>query len=176
MKRALDAAEITALYETYARQAVTTFNKEKECAPKLFGVIMGAKSGTIEQQLLIDPILVRALHSNANTKDALMDIVIALLKLESPHCLDCIVHISEVWISEGRLPIDDKAPAPVDDPARTEGIQVTLHTRERSYAGLCRIVGAEGSADRHAIYGSIEKDAVLHGRFAMQDRAGHSTH
>ena len=89
---------------------------------------------------------------------------------------DAIVHVTEGWALEG----DGHSPTDVlggyekvsDHPKRTEVIMVTVHTKERSYAGVSRVTGI-GKA-RTATPGPLLSGGHIDGRLIQQGE--HDTH
>jgi len=183
-QREIDPADITALYDFFAKRACEIFNERKECAPQLALASLGDEPGDIGAVMLIDPRLVNALQENSRTKDALMMLIRVLLANKGAEELDliplprppaAIVHVTEMW------QLHDEQERPADGgswenvPGRRELILVTVHTKERSYPGFCPIDGA-GDA-RTATYQPLAQGAEWGGRFSIQDgQPGNGTH
>jgi hypothetical protein len=185
-KRDIAPADIEALYDFFAKRACEIFNERKQCMPQLALVSLGDDPGDIGALLMVDPCLVNALQESSGTKDALMMLVRVLLANKGAEELDlvplprppaAIVHVSEMWALDG----DQQPPADGGSfenvPNRRELIMVTVHTKERSYPGVCPIDGA-GDA-RTATYQPLAQGGEWRGRFfSIHDDGtpGHGTH
>lgn len=158
MTREIEPADIEAIYTTFAKHACEHFNEHKECSPQLAAVVIGPEPRSAGHVEFFDSGLVNALQRNASTKDALMFLIRTLLTMA-----DAVVHVSESWAVA--LPKDGREPSESleDHPDRETVLLVTVHTKERTYAGMSRV------ADGAATPGPIFREGRVGGRFVVQD-------
>jgi hypothetical protein len=164
-----EAEHITAAYEFFAQKAVELFNDKKQLSPQLVAITLSDKPGWFGDMIFVDPKIINDLQKTGRSKDMLMMMIRLLLKTTG----GLVVHVTEAWHVASNSPDVLNGTTEVKDlPDRGEVIMVTVHTAERSFPGLCPI----SSPERVATFEPLTSGGNFHGRFSMQDRAGHETH
>lgn len=192
-KRDLVMEDITELYRVHAQGAVNYINTTgKELMPQLAAVVMSDEPGKVRDVMVVDPRLVSALHCDDGAKDVLMKLVRLILQHGAPAggkniAPDAVVHIAEGWMvarqhtHDGQLNIRDLANGYLDGyasldehPDRVETLMVTVHTRHKSYGGICPITSTD--AGRCATYVPLDPKGIMLGRLSMSDERSDVEH
>jgi len=189
--RELVEDDIASLYQHFAAASIGIVNEGRECHSQLALVKMDdAEPGKLAHLGFIEPEVVNMLQQSSTTKDFLMLLISELLKGDkispsAPFVPDAIVHVSEIWVVQrkGRIPADLREAerqlgCECDDlsehPDRTEALVIAVHTKDRSFMGICPITG-QGS-ERRAEFKPLHKGPTV-GRMTMhQDDPTHGPH
>lgn len=181
IKREINGTDIEVIYRFTAETAVEIFNENQECMPQLIAVTIAEVPGGVADIAIIDPRLVNSLQETEETKEALMTLIRLLLMRSAPPLFkaadrqpDAVVHISEAWaLSTTTKRVHGEIE---DHPERSEVIVINVHTRERTYVGVCPI--ANDGTKRVATFAPIFSGGKRTGRMIIHDdeRGSHATH
>jgi hypothetical protein len=183
MGRAIERADLEAVWQKIAPQAVEDFNKNGEVSPKLFMLTLGSEVGEVRGFGAVDPGLIHQFfhQEQAHGKDAMAILMRLLLTPGSPireamleqgvPLPDVLVQISEAWSQNVMGKTKEEAEAQYNKygsieamPDRTECVAVFLHIHGYSTMGMCPIK----DNPRHAELGQLAPvDGTFTGRFSM---------
>lgn len=173
--RDLEIADITAIYNFHAKAAVSIINeRDQDLMPQLVMVRMNDEPGHIGEVMLADPGLVNALQRTHHSKQVLMTIVRLLLN-SGETAPDAVVHVSEAWAVESSRGSRDAQglldghEGVKDHPNRTEALMVNIHTRARSYTGMCPI--ESDGKKRRAVFKPLDTTCLVTGRLFIEPEA-----
>ena len=169
MKREVEAADIRAAYDMFAKLAVSFINKmDDEFKPILAGIKVGKKPGQIEGIVPFPSDLIVLLQGSVN---GLIPLVRHALTGGSSEVesADLVVHITEALLDCSKEEFDrdvvERYVEVRDHSERMEVVVVAVHTPERTYLGHCPIESHAGK--RRAVFEPIDLRVIAEGRLVI---------
>lgn len=143
-KRVVSQADVDAAFTVIIDMALTIFNQLGSHSPALYAIKMHDDEAKVEGITHLDLDLIASFHASAAGKDRMMEYIKNLLRNEMVRSAmmknglirpDLVVHVSETWRTKN-LKFAERVS---QDPERTEGVSIVVHTQLGSTIRSCEI-------------------------------------